>query len=147
MLRSVMIAVLGMTTSACGDAAQPTSAASPTVTSSERGESPSASTEASIVPLPAIASPPTDSPFACAGIGLDAVLRGSPADERITWLENRSSGDRIEAVWPPGYSARFSPELEVFDATGRLVYTEGASITGACTTDQDNTVLMQPPPE
>jgi hypothetical protein len=57
----------------------------------------------------------------CLGSGIDAVLGGSSSDPRITWALDRASGMRIELIWPTGYSARFSPDLELLDETGRVV--------------------------
>jgi len=73
----------------------------------------------------------------CAPLGLDAALRGSPADPRIVWLENRhadrqGSRQRMEAVWPVGYRARFTPELEVLDGWGAVVLRDGDLVTGSC---------------
>jgi hypothetical protein len=67
-----------------------------------------------------------------AGVGLDAVLHGSPADPRVTWAVDRSSGRRIELIWPPGYRAGFDPTVAVFDDHGRVVARDGDSVDGGC---------------
>lgn len=66
------------------------------------------------------------------GIGLDATLHGSASDARLTWAIDRSTGIRLDLLWPHGYSARFLPSLEVLDASGRVVGREGDRIIGAC---------------
>lgn len=68
----------------------------------------------------------------CRGIGLDATLAGSPADPRVAWLVVTRNGGRLEIVWPPGFSARFTPHLEVLDASGRTVFRAGDKIAGGC---------------
>ncbi len=67
----------------------------------------------------------------CRGVGLDATLAGSPADPRVAWLLS-SGGGRQEIVWPPGFSARFTPHLEVHDASGTTVFRAGDKISGGC---------------
>lgn len=81
---------------------------------------------------------PTDADWngACRGIGLDAMLTGSPSDPRIAWLTG-SGGRRIDITWPPGYTARFTPRLEVLDGTGDVVFRDGSQVTGGCTTGPD----------
>jgi hypothetical protein len=70
---------------------------------------------------------------ACAGTGLDAVLRGSPTDPHVAWLVNSfSSPPRVEIVWPAGYRARFDPNLEILDENGNMVMREGDTVTGDC---------------
>ena len=73
----------------------------------------------------------------CAGWGLDAAVRGSPTDPRIVWLENRHEDrqgrrPRMEAVWPVGYRARFTPELEVVDGWGAVILSDRDLVTGSC---------------
>lgn len=77
-------------------------------------------------------------PGACGGVGLDTVVRGGPIDPRVVWLENRTHAPgqefspRLEAVWPAGYRARFTPALEVVDGGGDIVLRDGDPVTGAC---------------
>ena len=40
------------------------------------------------------------------------------------------AGERTELAWPVGYSARFVPDLELLDASGRVV-ARGASVVTA----------------
>jgi hypothetical protein len=70
----------------------------------------------------------------CAGVGLDAVLHGSPNDPYVAWLENRVVAGRDEIVWPAGYRARFSPNLDILDESGIVVLREGDAISGSCVT-------------
>lgn len=72
----------------------------------------------------------------CAGVGLSAVLHGSPNDPHIAWLESNVRGDvrRTEVLWPAGYRARFSPNLEILNESGIVVLSEGDAISGACVT-------------
>jgi len=68
----------------------------------------------------------------CAGVGLDAVLHGSPNDPYVAWLENSVGGGRDEVLWPAGYRARFSPNLEILNESGIVVLREGDAISGSC---------------
>src|SRR5450432_603085 len=65
----------------------------------------------------------------CRGVGFEAALNGSPSDPRITWL-TASGGQRRDIVWPPGYAARFTPNLEVLDANSNVVFREGSTVSG-----------------
>ncbi|MFN8620638.1 MAG: hypothetical protein U0869_07855 [Chloroflexota bacterium] len=68
----------------------------------------------------------------CRGTGLvDATIHGSPDDPRLVWVEFRD-GSRKEVAWPAGFSARFTPTLEVLDAIGRVVGVEGTEAIGQC---------------
>jgi hypothetical protein len=70
--------------------------------------------------------------FCARGVGLDAVLHGSPSDARVAWAVDNVSGQRIELVWPQGYQARFDPDLTIFRAGGSIVAREGDLVTGGC---------------
>lgn len=81
----------------------------------------------------------------CFGVGLDQVnLAGDPTDPRLAWLVE-AGGNRLEAVWEPGYTARFNPDLEVLDETGRVVYRAGDVIDDYCATAGSDLVLVYPP--
>ncbi|HJP89081.1 MAG TPA: hypothetical protein VJ850_08615 [Candidatus Limnocylindrales bacterium] len=69
----------------------------------------------------------------CGGVGFvgNFVLRGSAADPRQAWVI-QPDGRRMELVWPAGYSARFTPQLEVLDETSQVVAREGSIATGGC---------------
>jgi hypothetical protein len=73
----------------------------------------------------------------CREIGFDGVLRGNPADPRVAWGEKETPVNhlvlRTELVWPPGYTARFTPELEILDASQRVRLVAGDVIDGGCT--------------
>jgi hypothetical protein len=88
-------------------------------------------------------------PNNCRGIGLEgATLVGSISDPRVTWLRS-SNGSRIDLVWPPGYSARFAPRLEVLNESGLVVFREGDQVEGGCAKgsqeDPSSIVLLDPP--
>jgi len=81
-----------------------------------------------------------------AGIGIAAVLRGSPSDPRVVWLENfLDGGGRQEVVWPQGFSARFAPRLEVLDSGGRIVMREGDYVDSACARLEPGLLYLSPP--
>lgn len=83
-------------------------------------------------PTPPLPLPVAAFPNACRGVGLtDATLVGSPDDPRITWLQ-LPDGRRIELVWPPQYSARFTPELEVLDERSAVRFRGGDVVRGGC---------------
>lgn len=72
---------------------------------------------------------------ACAGIGLvGATLTGDPHDPRVAWLKSPANGGRIDIVFPPGFSARFTPRLEILDAAGQVVARDGDPVEGGCDT-------------
>ena len=97
--------------------------------------------------------PPTRSPSgialrttaatgACAGVGLDAEVHGDPKDPSIVWLTSLLPaggqpdpiGDRVEVIWPTGYTAVFDPALRVLDPTGQTAMQEGDYVDGGCVT-------------
>jgi hypothetical protein len=83
---------------------------------------------------------------ACAGVGVEAVLRGSKTDPRIAWLEDSTGStttQRRDVTWPAGYRARFSPGLEILDESGNVVARDGTHITGLCS--GGDVPLMVPP--
>ncbi len=88
---------------------------------------------------------PTDAfDAACAMIGFSAVLHGSATDPHLTWVVN-DLGTRIDVLWPPGYRARFTPNLEVLDASGVVVARSGDPVGGGCGTGNPHVVLLEPP--
>ena len=66
----------------------------------------------------------------CPGIGMDAELHGDADDPRVAWVVDR--GRREEIIWPPGYTAQFTPNLVVLNAEGDVVAIEGAHVDSAC---------------
>ena len=57
---------------------------------------------------------------------------GRPRTGPCGW--NRLREEAIELVWPPRFSARFDPDLEVLDHLGRVAAREGTPVTEACLT-------------
>jgi hypothetical protein len=79
----------------------------------------------------------------CAGVGTSGHIASNPADPRIAWLA-LESGIRREVIWPPGYTARFTPKLEILDETGAVAFRDGDSVGGGCVTgpDEDSPLLI-----
>lgn len=77
-------------------------------------------------PLPAALNPEV-----CRGTGLSGNIMGNPADDRLVWLSTEEGGAR-RLVWPPGWTARFAPGLEVVDESGSVRFREGDHISGVC---------------
>lgn len=69
----------------------------------------------------------------CRGVGADVVIHGSPIDANVSWVTS-FNGFRTEIIWPLGYSARFVPNLEILDQTGKVVAREGDHLGGWCKT-------------
>ena len=68
----------------------------------------------------------------CNGVMLSgATLHGDPADPRVAWLDVAGVGAR-ELVFPMGFVARFTPHLEILDATGSPVFQDGEDVASAC---------------
>jgi hypothetical protein len=80
--------------------------------------------------------------FCGRGVGLEATLHGSASDSRVAWAIDTRSGQRFELVWPPGYRARFTPQLAVLDGSGAVVGHEGDRITGGCNSVTDPAAPM-----
>ena len=72
------------------------------------------------------------------GVGIDAVLHGSPTDSKMAWAEDRMSGGRLELIWPRGFTARFSQGLEILDRDGDVVGHEGDLLIGRCLPQEDD---------
>jgi hypothetical protein len=69
----------------------------------------------------------------CAGGGFpDASIHGSPSDPMVVWLDTGTT--RLPLAWPPGYTARFDPELRVVDAGGSTVFREADPVSDGCET-------------
>ena len=109
--RAIAILILAVCLNACGSSTTPTPSSSPK--------------------LPTVASADN----ACAGIGLmNTTLAGDPSDPRLAWLV-QPGGKRLDVVWPPGFTARFVPTLEILDAAGDVVFRAGDPVDGGCTGD------------
>lgn len=83
--------------------------------------------------------PTLDSEVAfCAGVGYNGVLHGDPDDPRLAWGETETRTNRLilrqELVWPSGYTARFTPQLEILDSSRQVRYVAGDRIEGGCVT-------------
>lgn len=87
--------------------------------------------------------PTIDVGQACAGVGTEAVLAGDPDDPRVAWLV--SAGTRVDVVFPTAFSARFTPTLEVVNASGTVVARAGDHIDGYCVTAGAPLVLLPEP--
>jgi hypothetical protein len=74
-------------------------------------------------------------PVACGGVGFvgEYRLHGAANDPRVVWM-TQPDGTRAELAWPVGYSARFTPDLELLDDMGEVVGREGSLVTGGCRT-------------
>jgi hypothetical protein len=74
-----------------------------------------------------------DKSFLCGSVGLAGAwsLHGAASDARLTWV-TLPDGQRNEVVWPPGYRARFTPNLEVLNELDVVVAREGSLPTGGC---------------
>jgi hypothetical protein len=70
-------------------------------------------------------------PDRCRGVGIDGVLAGSVSDPRVTWLETEQGG-QLPLVWPPGWRARFSPDLQVLDDQGVVRMKAGDRVSSIC---------------
>jgi hypothetical protein len=81
-------------------------------------------------------------PTACGGVGYDGNFRlhGAAADPKLVWM-TFPDGSRHDLAWPVGYSARFTPALELLDGTGQVVGREGSLITGGCGIPREPDVL------
>jgi hypothetical protein len=86
---------------------------------------------------------------ACRGVGVEGTLAGNPSDARLAWID-LDHADRQEVIWPPGFRARFAPDLEIVDATGTVVLRDRDRIAGGCTAggpeDPGAFLLIHPEP-
>lgn len=75
----------------------------------------------------------------CAGGGwIGATIHGSPNDPAVVWVDR--AGSHLRLAWPSaGYTARFTPSLEVLDASGAVVFREGDAVAGGCETGDSGT--------
>jgi hypothetical protein len=84
----------------------------------------------------------TDLPDVCAGIGLGATLAGSPADPRVAWITDSETGSRLDVLFPPGFTARFTPSLEVLNASGTEVAKAGDQVSGGCVMGSNELLIL-----
>lgn len=76
---------------------------------------------------------------ASGGFPQEPSLRGSPDDPRLVWMV-WADGHRTDLAWPVGYSARFTPDLDVLDTAGQVVGRSRTLVSGGCET-QDRGVM------
>jgi hypothetical protein len=129
---AVLLGVLVLT--GCGTRTGTSSALTPSIASLSPGELP--------LPTPPFVNNPPD---ICAGVGISALLHGDPHDPALTWVEDTTTRTRRDVVWPVGYRARFTPRLEVLDASGTVVLREGDLISGTCGSAADGRFYLAPP--
>jgi len=98
-----------------------------------------------VLPTEAPLDVPSGAAAVCAGMAINAVVRGDAADLRVAWLVDVDLGSRIDVVWPSGYRARFAPRLEVLDGAGTVVLRDGDHVTGGCVTGDGHLLLLNPP--
>lgn len=83
-------------------------------------------------------------PLACAGIGLiDATLQGHANDPRVAWIEIKDHGTE-GVLFPKGFTARFTPYLEILDASGQVKFRAGSVIDGGCVWGQQDLLIGWP---
>jgi hypothetical protein len=113
-----LVATVGLSVAVVGCAAEP---------------EPSVPDPITRIPLPVVQWSIYGMPAACAGVGFHngRMLHGSPSGPFTTWIEAQP-GKPEQVVWPVGYSAIFTPQLQVLDAVGRVVAVEGSVATGGC---------------
>ena len=72
---------------------------------------------------------------------LDTSGTGCAGTARVAWIEIAGFGEQL-AVFPKGFTARFTPSLEVLDQSGAVVLREGDAITGTCGGAPDGGLLI-----
>jgi hypothetical protein len=87
---------------------------------------------------------PSGVALGCSSMLTPSVLRGSAADPHLAWLVGFDA-ERIEVIWPEGYTARYTPSLEVRDPTGRVMLEAGDFVDGTCGIGDPGGQLMEPP--
>jgi hypothetical protein len=73
---------------------------------------------------------------------MGAVLRGDPSDSRVAWIQ--WPGQRVEAWFPAGFRARFTPKLEILDASGRVRARDGDPLDGGCPRAEGGILIFWP---
>jgi hypothetical protein len=82
----------------------------------------------------------------CRGVGLTATLHGDPADPAVAWIEGMTDHARVVPLWPADLHAIFDPTLEIVDAKGTVLTSEGDFIDGGCVVGPGrNGILLAPP--
>jgi hypothetical protein len=57
-----------------------------------------------------------------------AFLAGSPDDPSVAWVVS-DEGQRVNVLWPAGFTARFGPEIELIDPIGQVFARSGDLLT------------------
>ena len=82
--------------------------------------------------------------MACAGTGLiSATLQGDANDPRVAWIEIKDHGTR-GVLFPDSFTARFTPNLEILDASGQVRFRAGDAIDGGCVWGQADLLIGWP---
>ena len=78
----------------------------------------------------------------CAGVGLgdNAVFAGDPDDPRVAWVQQGIA--RMDVDFPPWLGARFTPELEIVDASGQVIARTGDRVEGGCAMGDGKPLLV-----
>ncbi len=96
----------------------------------------------------ALRTDPTRQGSCSVGVGRDATIHGSASDTSLAWAIDNTSGNRVELIWPVGYTAQFGPQLVVLDRDGKAVAHDGDLIIGSCLTrPEDGDAIAVDPAE
>jgi hypothetical protein len=88
----------------------------------------SAAPSTNVFRLPTVTAPPNFGGCVGVDLGIPLILDGSPTIEPHAYAVD-PGGNELPITWPPGYGARFDPDLEVVTADGSVVARKGDEIT------------------
>jgi hypothetical protein len=81
--------------------------------------------------------------MACGGVGLvDTRLRGDANDPAVAWLQGQNGPTSV--AFPKGFTARFTPRLEILDESGVVRFRDGDVIDGGCVWGDDLLLIGWP---